>query len=562
MAGEGRYRLAAIAGLAREYAFASTAVRRRVSLRAERLVEAIEPGRGYPLDFVVFRLSGYRPESAGELLDGESLLADLSRLVLEFSLAAPLGPADRPGGAVAFDELPAEAGVSVRTIHRWRRGGLCCHWVRIDGRVRLACFRECLARHRRRVAGDAGPRPHRRLGREERVSIREAFAAAIEAGAVPTRAARDLAASFGRSLDTIRRACADLSPRPPRKCGRERFRRLLKIAARHLIAPREVAIRKGRSGEAAARELRSIRLESLRRLDLPIREFPTFLRADAGGVLLSSRWARGGFAEAWWWDAPLADLLLAAERSDAARACEDAEEILAVEAWLLRSCSRRIAALEGPPPEGEIDGIETMLRFAMRLRQRAAQRLLPLVATRIGQRLGHPLLSRTATEIASLLARSLGSAAGVLDRFEAPASGGSKRRQPSLRGVLTLALDRDLEAACAALPATRAAARHRQGTLLLGDPRRLLASWGWEADFASRWRGRIDRLGEERRGLLMARFGWGDQPPMTVAALAAREGVAEPRLRRRLQAACDELRAATLVLREPPIQLAHRRQGT
>lgn len=139
MASAGRYRLAAIAGLAREYAFASAAVRRRVSLRAERLVEAIEPARSYPLDFVVFRLSGYRPESAGGLLDGESLLEDLPRLVLEFSLAVPLGPGDRPGGAVPFDELPAEAGVSLRTIHRWRRGGLCCHWVRIGGRVRLAC---------------------------------------------------------------------------------------------------------------------------------------------------------------------------------------------------------------------------------------------------------------------------------------------------------------------------------------------------------------------------------------------------------------------------------------
>lgn len=543
----GRYRLAAIAGLAREFAFASAAVRRRVLAQAERLVESIDPLQAYPRDFVVFRLSGYRPAEAGELLPGGALLADLPQLVLEFSRAMPLDADERPGGSVAFEALPAETGISRRTLHRWRQQGLCCHWVRRGEGIELACFREAMARHRERLAASGGRRGRslRRLDRSEREEIRAAFAAAIDAGAAATPAARRVAASFGRSLDAVRRACADLAPPRTHRLGRDRFAGLLQRAAANLIAPQEVARRHGRSGEAAARLLRELRAATLRRLALPRRRFPTFDRPDAGSVLLASAAAQGGFAEAWFAAAPLEALLVEVHAEDAEAACGRAEEILAIEAWLVNTAAEGIAGLSDRPGEAALDRVETMLRTAVRLRQRAARRLLPLLVSRIEQHLGHPLPSRTVPEIVGLLDLAMAIAAEVLDGFEAPRGrGGRSLRQRSLRGVLTLAIDPRLQAACGDLPATRAAARHRDGTRRWSDPRPRLAAWASAVDAASRWREGVVRLEAADRRLLEARYGWGDAPPQTVAAMAPQAGLVEPRLRHRLQIAQDLLRTA------------------
>ncbi len=547
MPDRGRYRLAAVAGLAREYAFASAAVRRRVMKQAERLVESIDPSQAYPRDFVVFRLSGYRPAEAGELLDGSSLLADLPQLVLAFSKAMPLDADERPGGSVPLAAVPAETGISRRTLHRWRKQGLCCHWVQRGGEVELACFREALSRHRERLAAAGGRRGQilRRLDPPERQAIRKAFAAAIDAGETPTAAARRVAERFRRSIDAVRRACVDLAPRRRHRLDRDRFARLLQRAAASLVSPQEIARRHGRSGEAVARMLRSLRADRLRRLILPRRRFPTFDRPDAGSVLLASDSATGGFAEAWFAAGPLEVLLAEVEAADPEEGCGRAEEILAIEAWIVNGAADGIALLGGAVREAALDGIETKLRKAVRLRQRVCRRLLPLMVSRIEQHLGLPLRSRTVPEIVGLLDLSMATAAEVLDRFEAP-RGRDRRslRQPSLRGVLTLALDPRLQSACAGLTATRAAARHRDASLRWSDPRLRIASWAAVVDAASKWRDGVVRLSDEDRRLLEVRHGWGDGPPQTTAEMAKREGLLEPRLRHRLQAAQDLLRAA------------------
>ena len=60
-----RFRITAIDELCRELLRAPVHVRRRQMDAAEQLVTQVKPSRTYPEDFVRYRTTGYRPESAG-----------------------------------------------------------------------------------------------------------------------------------------------------------------------------------------------------------------------------------------------------------------------------------------------------------------------------------------------------------------------------------------------------------------------------------------------------------------------------------------------------------------
>jgi len=556
MGSRGRYRLAAISGLAREWGFSPEAVRRRVIVRAERLVESIEAPREYPYEFVVYRLSGYRPQHGGALLAGEHLLHDLPLLVLELSRSIAAAAASSPED-LSLDQAALRAGVSRRTIHRWRREGLCFRSVALPGGGgSVRCDRTLLDRFLAR-RGVALPQRPRRIDTREAAAIRAAFAARLEAGEAPTPAAAAVAAAFGRSREAIRQACRDRAGRSPKRPAGD-LQRLLLRAARHLIAPEAVAGRLGRAGEAASRSLREARSRALGRLELPRRWFPTFDRAEADSVLRAAPIACDRLAEAWIDPSDLDRLLgigphesgRAAAPLDAAAACTEAEALLATEAWLVNGAAGAIATLPVRPREALLDAIETDLRWATRLRQRAVGQVLPLVVARIEQLLASPLRSRTVPEIARLLDRGLRIVARQMDRFgeisDAPPVREPRRRRrpaPSLQGVLTLALDRALAGEAVALPVRRAAARHPSGAMRVDALRLTVAPWAAEIDGPSRWRRLRGRLDPEAAALLSARWGWGDAPPSTVAALAAQRGLAAPRLRGRLRAAGDALRA-------------------
>ena len=57
-----RFRTTAIGELCRQLMYAPAEARRRHLDAAERLVAEIEPGQIYPQDFVIFRITGYRPD--------------------------------------------------------------------------------------------------------------------------------------------------------------------------------------------------------------------------------------------------------------------------------------------------------------------------------------------------------------------------------------------------------------------------------------------------------------------------------------------------------------------
>lgn len=506
--------------------------------RIERLVGELDPAIRYPLSFVVFRASGYRSDEDGPLLDGRRLRRDLAQLVLAISEGLDLDAADREG-AIPIDDAPAIAGVSGRTIHRWRSEGLIVRRVRLpDGERRVAVDRRVLERFAaaRGVAIGAARVPPR-IGEAEWRRIEARFRAWREESIPPTEAAARTAKEFGRSREGVRKRliASGLWSRRIATVPTDRFRRRLLAAFDRLVPAGDLARRVGRDPRAAEAECRRLRIVRLRGLDLPSRRFPTFERADAARVIPATPSAQRGFLEQWM---PLDAVALLEETSSdgSTRGFDsEAETLLAVEAWLLDQANGGLAGLR--PRESDLDEIEWRLRWAVSIRRRVARRLLPTVVARIEQGLGGSLRARTSAEIRTLLDAGLRTMAEVLDRFEPATRSGPSR---SLRGVLSLAIDRAIAKTIESIPARRAAARHR--AIPLADPSPLLAPWGRPVLGPDRWRTRAPSLPEAARDLLERRHGWGDARPHSMAELAAIDRIPLARLARRLKEAHRLLR--------------------
>ena len=125
------FRCPPLADLLRQLKFAPPDRRIEQVRRAEQLHDQIDPALSYPLEFITYRITGYRSESAAAaVLEGAAALPDLRLLIDRLSRSAAM-PADPADPVARPDELAAELGVSTRTLARWRARGLRWRWVTI-----------------------------------------------------------------------------------------------------------------------------------------------------------------------------------------------------------------------------------------------------------------------------------------------------------------------------------------------------------------------------------------------------------------------------------------------
>ncbi len=115
----------ALAALAEELRFAPRHALLRDIGRAEALAGEIDPSLTYPLDWIVFRLTGYRPDNdQSVLVDGNALIHDLSAMVERLCHACQLRIEECDAQPIWADVLASRWKVSRKTIDRWRRRGL------------------------------------------------------------------------------------------------------------------------------------------------------------------------------------------------------------------------------------------------------------------------------------------------------------------------------------------------------------------------------------------------------------------------------------------------------
>jgi RNA polymerase primary sigma factor len=114
---------------------------------AEQIIQIVQDDQSYPLSFIVFRLTSYRPpdDVSAELIEGSSLRKDLLKLLLDVSASFALHTGDY--GEPAYDQigLAQRFDVSTKTIQRWRNRGLPARRLIFpDGRRRIGFLESSL----------------------------------------------------------------------------------------------------------------------------------------------------------------------------------------------------------------------------------------------------------------------------------------------------------------------------------------------------------------------------------------------------------------------------------
>jgi RNA polymerase primary sigma factor len=524
-----------IAELGEQLRFGSKKTLMRHLDRIEELAAQIEDDGLYPEDFVVFRISGYRPEVATpRMLPGAVLKGDLSALAERISESAGLTEDDLAGPCETVSSLTARWGVTRRTLERYRRLGLIARRVDLgSGRRALVFGRAGVEAFERRHAERLGraARFGRLSDREVGLLERRAERYRSRLGWSLNRVAHRLAARTGRSPEGVRRVLRRVNesradpifpePGPPTK--RERL--LAVRAAARGIEPAVLAQRTGRRRSAVRRALNDGRADLLRSLELPAGG-PAVVAAS----VLGAGPARSGLAV----EGPreLAGLMAQMRERVVPVGAEERSRAGAYRG-LVASAGARIAGLPPATVSGaELDEIETMLRWAALLKAALVRTQLRLAIDTLEQRLGGPLEGLAPARARVLAIGLIGVVGDGVDRFD-PARGGR------LAGPVSLALGRWTAgvADVSAAPEPGRATRRTPSGVAVAD-------WSvrvspWQAWLSPDWRlaGVMGRLEGPDRALLAARFGLDGGVPRTL------EGIAQSMGKRAVHLARSERRA-------------------
>ncbi len=547
-----RLTLPVLQELAAQLRFAPPEAVRRAVERIEGLAGDLEPDGRYPADWVVYRVTRYRPEktpvAAPALVAGTELLAELSAFAERLCDAArihqsELLPAARPVPAsgeqfVTPDALAAAWGISRKTLDRCRKKGLIARRVIAErGKVRLLfqagaaeAFR---ARHAAELAKAAGfsridpALELRMLRRAERYRAR--FGCSLN------EAAKRLSLRFERSHEAVRQllkrhARNPGSPAPDsarldfgtQRPLQPRERAIAYRAWRRAIEPGTLAKRLGHAKPAISRAILLERLARLRAItpQLDPHIGPSFGSAGTPHASLEPSPVRTGLGGPGAID--LASFLAAGAVRVVPVGAEESARAIALQFLMWRAMTTIGALSHLHPSALRIDRAETDLRWASRLQAELVRSQIPLVLQTLEGRLGVSLRAMRPMDAAELLRSSVHAVADVVRTFDPFRAAHSGAR---LAGSVSPAVTRI--AAQWSKDHPPAGAAHRAAAVYSSSPG--LADWtmtvsAWQSFLEPDPRVRRNLMGidADRSAFLAARFGWDGGPPHTLIELATR----------------------------------------
>lgn len=544
--------------LARELRYAPKARLLKTVERAEALAVDLDPLASLPAEWVVFRLTGYRPErwpdapelttaTGAELLGGLSALTELLTHQAEWTWEE----ADA-AGAVDRASLASRWGVSLKTIDRMKAEGLTARRAkRPDGKVVLAFMPGVVAsartRHAPRLAGAGLTTRMTPAERARLIAVAARFRRRF-GGSLNQTAVR-LAAQVSRSVETVRQVLRGEEARRV-KAGevpifgeagpvRESDRRWIERAWRRGAEPGDLA-RRARCGRPAVQ--RAINLVRLARLESWIASgvltpaahgewtSPAEPAAFAGHPLLArpkvrDELGRPGATDLAYLIASSRVRLVVAPRDE--RAMLEAYHTLRVQA---AAWARSTPKLN--PQSEPIDAAETALRWAARLKAELIRPLWPLMLETIETVAGTEVESLDPARLMALLDTQLAVAAHAVDQAD-PVGGGRLAGAAALD--LSTAAARWLKAQPGPSSAKGRAARSIPQGVEVPDWTRRVAVWQEWLEPDRRIRPLLARLAPAHAEVLGRRMGWNGPKPLTQTETAAAMGLSRlafPRLER------------------------------
>lgn len=472
-----KLRVAALERTAHQLRFAPAAAARRQTVKAEKLATMIDPGAVYPEDFVVFHITGFRPEMAEpELIPGDALLRDLAGLIDRLSRRAAFTREELTAPQwLTIDDLRARWGVSRKTVERLRVRGLIGRRVTLTRGKAMNVFsaaivqavegREGLAggkRARPRVAA-AVPKPTAVKGKgavtpKQRRLVERALRAGVKSKSIATRLSKSKATVFRTKQQQLADRCRAVRVAIPAGAVELIEREGLRFIA-------DPAVRTGLNAPGAASLAEHV--------------------ADA---------VRAG------WPDPLVERARAfAYWTLVARAQSAAREL----------SRTRPAALA-------VDRVITDLRWASALKAELVRGEQLLLLRTIEGQTGTPLVELPPDRARTLLSRGLAALSAAVDRFD-PTAG-------RVAGVASIELSRVVSRWQAEQAAESPARAQPMTAPALEDWTRVVNPWQQWTNAPSGLRERATKLEAEERALLVARYGLDGSYPRDLRELAAITG--------------------------------------
>ena len=539
-------RLDALSDLVAELRYTPREALRRCVERTESLATELDPETTYPMEWVVFRVTGYRPKDAPDaMVVGEALIADLSSLLEHLCDVAETGEEDINAEALSTEDLMERWGVSRRSVERYRRQGLVARRYDDESGVTRLAFSADVVEAFEDRRGDRleRARSFERIGAEERAWLyRRALRYRSSLGCRFAAIARRLSERSGRSLGAVRRAlqAADEATGAPvfrvRTNLAEQQSRTIARAIDWGIKPGVIAERYGRARTSVLRiavDEHAARLRAHLDRILPA-DAPT--EADLDGAAEQILTAPG--ATDFTPPPPVLEakaMLVSLETHPQPEATQEAEAGAARYLLLLRA-GRAIDALASSMAlSTAVDEIETDLRWALGLERMLVATQLPLVVRTIEQRLGFGLMTLRPDQIRTVVRIGMDAACRASATYHPVRPAKSLSDFGRLASPVSLSLNKALSGLDEwAFQPSDGARRASTGRAELDDWTRRLAPWQPLVEIHPGLSAVVHDasapLRDTDRTLVAARFGLGGSPPRTSASVADEFGVTPARV--------------------------------
>ena len=356
---------------------------------SEGLLMILDTERQYPFDFIVYRITGYRPPGKPEqqLISGKDLMPDLRVWIAQLSAELHLEASEQDETIFSVEQLAGRFSVSTKTIRRWQRRGLTGKiYIFEDGRKRMGFTGSTV---------DSFIKDHGKLirqagqftlltaqEREQIVSLAQEMTA-HKNFRTQNELVLEIARKIGRSRQTVRAVLDEFSRRQATllvaiPCSRGR---MSSKDAAHLYKMRQqnVSIKSlmelfGRSRSSIYRIINQQRAKELFNQKIEFILSEEFLHADAEEAILSI---------------PLEKLL--PEKSDrpALLSRQQETDIFRRYNYLkFAACQQRKQIKRGQPRSDRLSHIESLLKQAEAVKKAIIETNMALVVSIAGKHLG------------------------------------------------------------------------------------------------------------------------------------------------------------------------------
>jgi RNA polymerase primary sigma factor len=508
-----------IAQLASELGFASKPTLLRHLERIDELGPQIDPDGIYPQDWIVFRITGYRPEiDSPALVPGDALRGDLSAVAEHISEHAHLSKVDIAEPYETIDSLADRWSVSRKTIERYRRLGLIARRLDLGGGRRSVIFMRSAVEWFEALNGE-------RLGRAARFDripdaqlarfARWASRYHARLGWSRSQAAARIALRTGHSHEGVRKALlridqsrkAPLFSDPPPTTTRDQFFALR--AALRGIEPSAIAKRTDRSHNATLRAINHARADLIESFNLP----ETTEQGDEIQSVLASPAVNQGLLTR-----GQTDLCVLIELMQKREPTVGYEIQMRTRAYhlLLQRAGSVFGSMNRATPSGPtLDAIETDLRLASMLKIELIRAQLHLIGSTIEHQIGGAIDTLDPARASFLLLGAIRVAGDAIDRFD-PTHTGRIAAPVGLAVTRFASQQPDIAQPSSTGKATR---RIPLGHMIL-DWTTQITAWDRWVMCDRRIESVLDQLNERDRLILVRRFGFDGCPPITRSELA------------------------------------------